>query len=150
MAFRTWGVNTDRLLWIRAKNSGDALWTAEQILKNGSCGGVLLWQKEIRPESLRRLNLSAQTMDTWFWLMRPLASVADASPAPLRLALRPAFAGVSVEIVKRRGPSADREVFVSLPDMPTTRHHKVDQENAVPAKHLPATITARSAAPVLV
>lgn len=52
MAFRTWGIDTDRLLWIRTTSSGDALWTAEQILRNGSCGGVVLWQKDIRTESL--------------------------------------------------------------------------------------------------
>lgn len=149
MAFRTWGIETDRLLWIRTKNSGDALWTAEQILRNGSCGGVVLWQKDVRTESLRRLNLSAQTMDTWFWLMRPMASASDASPSPLRLGLRPAHAGLSIEIIKRRGPSADQNLFVPLPDMPTSRHYK-DQEDAVPAKHLPAIVTAGNAAPVLV
>lgn len=150
MALRTWGVDTDRLYWIRPKSSGDALWTAEQILKNGSFGGVLLWQKEIRTESLRRLNLAAQAMDTWFWLMRPMASAAEASPAPLRLALRPAHAGISLDIIKRRGPSADNPLFVPLPDMPTNRHYQVEQENAVPPQHLPAVLAARNAAPVLV
>lgn len=148
-AFKTWGLDTSRLLWIRATSSGDALWTAEQILKNGSCGAVILWQNNVRSESLRRLNLAAQSTDTWFWLMRPMSAASEASPAPLRLGLRPALCGVAIEIVKRRGPCYDQSLFVPLPDMPTSRH-PLDHQNAVPSKHLPAVLKARNAAPVLV
>jgi hypothetical protein len=42
-----------------------------------------------RGESLRRLHLAAQCGETLFFMMRPLASAQDASPAPLRLSLRP-------------------------------------------------------------
>lgn len=148
-ACKTWGIETSQLLWIRAKGTGDALWTTEQILKNGSCGAVILWQSNVRAESLRRLNLAAQTTDIWFWFMRPMACSADASPAPLRLALRPALGGVSLEIVKRRGPHSDSPLFVPLADMPTGRHLS-DKENATFVEHIPATVTARDVTPVLV
>ncbi len=149
MACQTWGIDTSQLLWIRTKNTGDALWATEQILKNGSCGVIILWQSNMRAESLRRLNLAAQTTDTWFWLMRPLACASDSSPAPLRLALRPALGGVSVEIIKRRGPRSDTPLFVPLADMPAGRH-LLDQKNATVVEHTPAFVTARDTTSLLV
>ncbi|MDK6079482.1 translesion DNA synthesis-associated protein ImuA [Massilia varians] len=149
MAFQTWGIKTSRLLWMRAASTGDALWTTEQILKNGSCGAVILWQSNIRPESLRRLNLAAQTGDTCFWLLRPLAGATEPSPAPLRLGLRPARGGVSVSIIKRRGPAAEEALFVPLPDMPVPRHQP-EHEHAVSDQPAPAVIAFRSPAPLLV
>jgi protein ImuA len=148
-ALKTWGVDTSRLLWLRADRTADALWATEQILKNGSCGAVVLWQTQIRSESLRRLHLAAQSTDTWFWLMRPMACASEASPAPLRLGLRPAVGGVAVEILKRRGPACDQALYVPLPDMPAGRH-PLHHENAPAVKFTPAAITARNAAPVLV
>lgn len=148
MACKTWGIDTTKILWIRAKSTGDALWTTEQILKNGSCGAVILWQSNVRAESLRRLNLAAQTTDTWLWLMRPLACACDTSPAQLRLALRPALGGVTIEIVKRRGPQSDTPLFVPLADMPAGRHPL--EENATAVDHTPAPFTARNSASILV
>ena len=88
MTCRSWRLNDQNMLWLRPKSSADALWSAEQIIKNGSCGAVVLWQSNVRPEALRRLNLAAQTTDTWLWLVRPLAAAADASVSPLRIALQ--------------------------------------------------------------
>jgi protein ImuA len=70
---------------IRAPKTADALWSAEQILRAGSCGALLFWQQHIRADALRRLHLAAQSTETLFVLVRPLASAADASPAALRL-----------------------------------------------------------------
>lgn len=148
-ACRTWGVSAERLLWAKAKSSSDALWTAEQILKNGSCGAVVLWQTNIRSESLRRLNLAAQGADTWFWLVRPISCRQDASPAPLRLALRPASGGVAVEIIKRRGPHCDVTLQVRLPDMPSCRHLE-EFEHAILAQRESAAATVGSHSTALV
>src|SRR5476649_1942607 len=121
MTCREWHMNDRSMLWLRPTSSADALWSAEQILKNGSCGAVVLWQSNVRPEALRRLNLAAQTTDTWLWLIRPLAAASDASPSPLRLALRPALGGVSIDIIKRRGPHCETTLFVPLINMPSGR-----------------------------
>ena len=148
-ALQSWGVDVSRLLWMRAQSTGDALWTAEQILKNGSCGAVVLWQTNVRAESLRRLHLAAQAADTHFWLLRPMAGRTEASPAPLRLGLRPALGGISISMVKRRGPAAEEELFVRLPEMPVGRH-PLQHDHAVPHQPLPTPAIARSAAPLLV
>jgi protein ImuA len=98
----SWGIAPERLLWIKTARTADALWTAEQILRNGSCAALLIWQMHIRSEALRRLHLAAQSCDTLFWMMRPLSAAQDASPAPLRLGLLPAHGGISIQVVKRR------------------------------------------------
>ena len=149
VACTTWGFNATNLLWMRPTSSADALWTTEQILKNGSCGAVILWQTNIRAESLRRLNLAAQSSETWFWVVRPITCSADASPSALRMALRPALGGLSLEIVKRRGPHQDHPLFIPLADMPAGRQ-LLDENDARVVKRTPAFVTARSATPVLV
>ncbi|WP_228124699.1 translesion DNA synthesis-associated protein ImuA [Glaciimonas soli] len=148
-AFHGWGLRPESLFWMKAKSTADALWSAEQILKNGSCGALILWQNNIRTEALRRLNLAAQSGDTVFWLIRPISARQDTSPAPLRLALRPAFGGVSVDIVKRRGPTSEETLYIPLPDMPTTRHIQ-EIEHAPMDQRAPAIAAARSIPTLLV
>ena len=38
------GVHPSRLMWLTTPKSSDALWSAEQILRTGSCGALVLWQ----------------------------------------------------------------------------------------------------------
>lgn len=131
-AWAGWGLPVDSLIWIKTTRSADALWSAEQILRNGSCGALLFWQSHVRTESLRRLHLVSQGSDILFWMMRPLACTEDASPAPLRLALRPAHDGISINIVKRRGPRRDEPLHVSMDDM-------VSPASLSVSAHLPTT-----------
>ena len=39
------GVHPSRLMWLTTPKSSDALWSAEQILRTGSCGALVLWQQ---------------------------------------------------------------------------------------------------------
>lgn len=149
-AWTAWGLPAERLLWIRTQRSADALWAAEQVLRNGSCGALLLWQSPVRTESLRRLHLAAQGAQTLFWMMRPLASAQDASPAPLRLALRPASGGIELDIVKRRGPQRDDMLFLPLHDMPAAPSTSSISTHAHLDRRLPATPAARSVPAALV
>lgn len=125
-AWSAWGLPTERLLWIRPERSADALWSAEQILRNGSCGALLFWQAQMHTGALRRLHLAAQGGETLFWMLRPLAAALHPSPAPLRLALRPAAGGIAVAIVKRRGPPRDEPLHLPLDGIPSSSlspHH---------------------------
>lgn len=149
MACRAWQINDRNVLWLKPKSSADALWSAEQILRNGSCGAVVLWQANIRSESLRRLNLAAQSTDTWLWLVRPLTAAVDASPAQLRMALRPALGGISAHVIKRRGPHCENPIFIPLPDMPAGRP-LLDTDHETLVKRPPAVIATAIAAPALV
>nr|WP_109482550.1 translesion DNA synthesis-associated protein ImuA [Paraburkholderia sp. C35] len=108
------GLSAERLVWLRPRSSADALWSAEQVLRAGTCSALIFWQNHIRPESLRRLQVAAKAGETLFFMVRPLTQAVDPSPAELRLALRPTDEGLTVEIVKRRGPAAARPVLISL------------------------------------
>ena len=143
LALAALGLAPSQLIWIRAGRGSDALWAAEQVLRSGSCGAVLFWQNHARGETLRRLHLAAQAGETLFFMLRPLAAAQDSSPAPLRLALRPAAGGVSIEFVKRRGPLRDAPLFLPLTPSLLQRHAPLDRP-------LPATVTARSVLPELV
>ncbi len=98
------GVSPDRLVLIRAKSTPDQLWSAEQTLQAGTCAAIMLWLKHARADSLRRLHLSARSGNALFFVMRHLSEARDASPAELRVSVRPAESGASVEILKRKGP----------------------------------------------
>jgi cell division inhibitor SulA len=123
------GLSLDRLLQIKAPKSADAFWSAEQILRAGSCGALILWAQHAPASSLRRLHLAAQSSEALFIMVRPLASAQDSSPALLRLALRPSADGLMVDIVKRRGPT--RAESLSIPLQPTpvlfSRHARLSR-----------------------
>lgn len=149
-----WGLPVEQLLWIRPSRMADALWSAEQILRNGSCGALLFWQTTIRSEALRRLQLAAQSSDMVCWIVRPLSAAQESSPASLRLAVRPQSGGVRVDILKRRGPLCAESLSLKWPQPWTEsraffssteglRHGFVDSRT-------PAVIAARVAAPTLV
>ncbi|MFL9908332.1 translesion DNA synthesis-associated protein ImuA [Paraburkholderia sp. RL17-337-BIB-A] len=112
------GVPPQKLMHVKASKTADALWSAEQILRTGSCGALLYWAQHVQASSLRRLHLAAQSSDTLFVMLRPLAVAQDASPAILRLALKPAAGGLTVEIVKRRGPVSIEPLNIQLQPTP--------------------------------
>ncbi|TCK32619.1 protein ImuA [Paraburkholderia sp. BL8N3] len=139
-----WGLRETALNVIRAAKTADASWSAEQILRAGSFGALLFWQTHVRPESLRRLHLAAQTSETLFFMFRPLASASDTSPAPLRIAVRPGRDSVTLDFVKRRGPARDEPLVVSLSHSPIllNRHATLDRRvSALPQpRSLPAEL----------
>ncbi|MFZ6847392.1 translesion DNA synthesis-associated protein ImuA [Undibacterium sp. RuRC25W] len=106
------------LLWIAGTKHSDHLWSAEQILKNGSCGALLLWQKQIKTEVLRRLHLLAQKSQTLFFVIRPMQAAQSPSPAVLRIALTPKASGMQINILKRRGASNEAPLFLYTNDHP--------------------------------
>ena len=143
LALAAMGLAPSQLVWIRSSRSADALWAAEQVLRSGSCGALLFWPGHARGETLRRLHLAAQSGDTLFFMLRPLAAAQDASPAPLRLALRPAAGGIEIGFVKRRGPQRDAPLFLPLTPSLLQRHATLDRAPSAPAP-------ARSVQPELV
>lgn len=143
LALAALGVPPSQLIWLRSSRGADALWAAEQVLRSGSCGALLFWTNHARGESLRRLHLAAQCGETLFFMMRPLASAQDSSPAPLRLALRPAAGGLDIDFIKRRGPQRDAPLFLPLTPSLLQRHATVDRPVLAP-------VTARGFQPELV
>ncbi|CAB3647414.1 translesion DNA synthesis-associated protein ImuA [Achromobacter pestifer] len=135
-AWAAWGSDPGRLLWVRAARGADALWAAEQAVRSAAFAAVVLWQDVARGATLRRLQLAAQQSDALFVLMRPLAAASQASAAPLRVALRPVPAAVSVDILKRRGLLCDRPILVPLYPQRrlSEKHHASMDGRAVDAR----------------
>lgn len=140
------GLAPEQLLQIRASKTADALWSAEQILHAGSCGALLFWTQYVQTSSLRRLHLAAQASETLFFMVRPLAAAQDASPAVLRLALRPDRDGLTVDIAKRRGPARAEPISIPLQPTPVlfSHHARISRRPLAPvaAGSLPATVAA--------
>jgi protein ImuA len=112
------GLPLEQLLHVKTQSTADALWSAEQILRTGSCGGLIFWAQHVKASALRRLHLAAQASETLFVIVGPLAAAQDSSPALLRLALRPAADGLLVDIIKRRGPARVDPLSITLQPTP--------------------------------
>ncbi|HTT04305.1 MAG TPA: translesion DNA synthesis-associated protein ImuA [Steroidobacteraceae bacterium] len=108
------GLALERLLWIRTERPQAALWAAEQALRCPAVGAVLAWSEYIVDRSLRRLQLAAESGDTFGILHRPAAAAGEPSPAALRLQLQPLGEDLGVEIRKARGARAGIHLRLSL------------------------------------
>jgi protein ImuA len=137
-----WGLPEKSLNVIRASKTADMLWAAEQILRAGSFGALMFWQMHVRPESLRRLHLAAQTSETLFFMFRPLASASDTSPAPLRIAVRPGRDSVAVEFVKWRGPALAEPLIVNLSHSPILLNRHASLDRRISAAPQPRSVPA--------
>lgn len=108
------GFDPAQLLWVDPASTADTLWSAEQILKSGSCSALLCWLPQARPDALRRLHLTAQASPTLFFALRPAQAAHNPSPAPLRLLLRAVSGALAIDIIKRRGPACAHTLFIPL------------------------------------
>ena len=107
-------------------------------------GALLLWQ-DARADALRRLHLeAARAGDTLFVMLRPLSAARQPSPAVLRVALYPVPGGVSLDIVKRRGPARSEPLTLDLPSP------IVESRYARLARHPSAAPAARRVRPAAV
>jgi cell division inhibitor SulA/protein ImuA len=109
------GIDLQHVAIVRAKNTDDALWSAEQGLKSCACRAVLLrlnaaW---VNPLSLRRLQQAAIAGNSILWLMRPREAARMPSPAATRIVLHPEAAGqLRLELLKRRGLPAGKSIHL--------------------------------------
>lgn len=109
------GLAPERLLWVQAADGAARLWACEQALRCAEVSAVLAWLPQVRGEQLRRLHMAAAEYSKLLFVMRPAAVRNEASPAALRLQLRPGPAGLDtlqVQLLKRRGPPLDQKLHV--------------------------------------
>ena len=90
-------------LHILDANPKDALWAMEQALRAGCCGAVLGWPMQADDNSLRRLQVAAETGQTPGFAFRPMGALSNSSPAALRLSLRGTDSHPELRILKCRG-----------------------------------------------
>ena len=105
-AWESAGIPLGRLLVIDA-HGNDLLWSAEQTLRSGECGAVLLWGqaagRALDHRALQRLHIAAGTGRALCFLYRSWAAQANPSPAPLRLKLAAQAGALQVQLLKCRG-----------------------------------------------
>jgi len=106
-------------LHILDANPKDALWAMEQALRAGCCGAVLGWPMQADDNSLRRLQVAAETGQTPGFAFRPMGALSNPSPAALRLSLRGTDAHPELRILKCRGALPPSR---SIPFHPYPRH----------------------------
>ena len=106
------GVDPAQILLVRCASQNEALWAAEQALRSGACGAVLLWLQAAFSNgarrtdgfrALRRLQLAAEAGNSLGVVFRDGAAARGASPAALRLLLTPHQRGLQLSVLKSRG-----------------------------------------------
>lgn len=161
-------LDLSRVLWLPCSKAQDALWAAEQIVKNQACSALLLWQparQNFKSDALRRLHLAAQAGRSLFCLIRPWESQLSPSPAPLRLKLALDNTGLQIDVFKRRGAQQIKPIVLPFNDLvpqfllpanhyqphsqPNTQHHAKLDSSFVDS-HLPATARAGGISSALV
>jgi protein ImuA len=83
-AWRAAGVELSHLEIVEAQPR-DALWAFEQCLRSGTCAAVLGWPCNADTQSLRRLQVAADSGDCLGFAFRDRKHLANPSPAALRL-----------------------------------------------------------------
>jgi protein ImuA len=137
-AFRAWGIATEKLFWVKAPDD-QALWAAEQSLRQKGVGAVLIWLPKVRPKALRRLQVAAQESQALAFLFQPIEAASQSSAAPLRMICRPVLPDeaqtmnrrewmqqvmLEIDIIKRRGPVLEKPLRLRLPlQMPALPEH---------------------------
>jgi protein ImuA len=125
------GLDLKQILVIQADKPMDRIWAIEQSLKSASFGALLCWLPQARADHLRRLQLAAAGSDGLCFVLRPTAAQTEASPAPLRIVCHPSKSGgLSINIVKRRGPVFGQPIIVPL-TLPIVLEKPLAQQVAV-------------------
>ena len=114
-ALQAQGLQAARLLKITTPKPQARLWATEQALRCADVAAVLAWLPQAKTTELHRLHLAASGQQRLLFVMRPLRTQHESSPARLRLMVE-AGEGLHVAILKRRGPPLAQPV--ALPEHP--------------------------------
>ncbi len=110
------GFDLENILIISPSSTKEALWAAEQCLKSGACGAVLLWNQPLEVHQVRRFQVAAEKGNCLQLLLKSMQTNALSLPVSLSMQLSPHPHGLEVSIPKRRGgwPLAEFVVDMSF------------------------------------
>ena len=120
------GIDLAALAILRPRSEDDALWAAEQALRSGAAGAVLLWARPARGsdsaqryQRLRRLQLAAAAGGGLGIVFSASCAATLSTPAALRLALSVTAEGaLAVSLCKRRGLARPKTVTLRARRLP--------------------------------
>ena len=123
------GISLQRLLVIEAgadaKSAAlESLWAAEQALGSNAPAAVLCWSARANSKAVRRLQLAASTSHAAAFLMRPAQAARESSAAALRVQVGAQRQGLSIDILKRRGPPLSAPLHVDVARPASWRSHE--------------------------
>lgn len=107
------GIRLSRMVVVRPRSMRDALWAAEQTLRQGAPSATLLWLEGGDEKALRRLQLAAAESGSWGIVFRPQQYARTSSPSMLRLAVDTEDDALRVRILKCRGGRPVEELHLS-------------------------------------
>lgn len=101
------GVTLAHLIVIRQADTDHLYWAAEQALRSGTCGAVVVWSDEsarrLPDLILRRLQAAAHTGVCAGFVFRPRRAREQPSPAPLRIVYAALQGALELTLHKCRG-----------------------------------------------
>jgi hypothetical protein len=115
------GVDLNRIVISQPKQRQDYLWVLEKALASQSCSTVIAWPGEMHYRHIRRLQVASKEGRCWGILFRHEKEAEQASPAELRLQVRPLpprrdASAVEARILKRRGSWESDSITIAFPD----------------------------------
>lgn len=106
------GLNLSRVLIVQPTSHADSLWAAEQSLRSGSLGAVILWLKQHADyATLRRLHLAAESGATAAFVYLSTGCARQPSPAPLRLVIGNESGRQILTLIKARGLLGTKKLY---------------------------------------
>jgi protein ImuA len=113
------GIASKQHCLIQADSFSNQLWATEELLRSGAFSAVLSWfsKPSLQNRQLRRLHIAAIEGDCWHLHFRPGKLREQASPAPLRLLLRPAENTLHITIAKQPGGHAGQQLLIPRPNI---------------------------------
>ena len=102
------GIDLSRIVICQPKTNRDYLWVLENALASQSCSTVIAWPGKILDKQIRRLQVASKSGHCWSILFRPEQAAKHASPAELRIRIRPYTSlhdstALELKILKRIG-----------------------------------------------
>ena len=133
------GIPLDRCIVVRPAQREDALWAAEQAMKSGACGAVLLWMERFQEEYawLRRLQMAAEAGRAMAVLFRSTAAERFSTPSHLRVAVSCPGGELHFRIPKRRGPPLTQPI-------PCSGSHSNSPPSRSRSPNVPVLVSSRS------
>lgn len=144
------GVDLERLLVLPPCASREGLAAAEQALRSGACGAVLIWEgglsglpgQGLPYLTLKRLHLAAERGKAVAVLYRAQHHARQPSPAALRIRLAQSEQRLQLQLFKQRGMLGEQSLSLMPWPLPVQQH--MTHRPVVPAWYaIPAARLAR-------
>jgi len=119
-ALQNMGVDTRRVIILHPdQGNNDVLWSIEKTLRSAQCAMTMAWPQRLTHTAIRRLQLAAQSGQSFGVLFR--SSVAKTSPATLRLQLTATPDALKVHLLKVRGACRTDSIVQNHSRIPSAR-----------------------------